>query len=165
MAMQVDKNGAGTPEWMTVETQQRLQDELAALDERLAREGERVREIASDTTWHGSNEVIPSLTQEMTALTRRIGAIKAALAHAVIYDPAESPVETVGVGTRVIVSEEGTRDEFTIVGPAETAPAQGRISPDSPVGRALLGRRPGDVVEVRTPDGAYTLRVEEISHA
>ena len=152
-----------TTEWMTVETQQRLQQELAALEERLAQEGERVREIAADTTWHGSNEVIPSLTQEMTALTRRIAAIKTALAHAAIYDPSLAPAEMVGVGTRVVVSEDGVRDEYTIVGHTETDPARGRISPDSPVGRALLGRRAGDTVAVQTPDGGYTLRVEEIS--
>lgn len=149
-------------EWMTLATQQRLQDELEELEERLAQEGERVREIAADTTWHGSNEVIPSLTQEMTALTRRIAAIKTALAHAAIYDPAEAPAETVEVGTRVYVSEDGEHEEFTIVGPAETAPAQGRISLESPVGHALLGHRVGDVVQVQTPGGGYTLVIEAI---
>src|SRR5262249_20785222 len=53
-------------EWMTTATQQRLQAELAELEQRLTQEGERVREIAADTTWHGSNEVIPSLTREMS---------------------------------------------------------------------------------------------------
>ena len=154
---------AETMEWMTVEKQQRLREELAALEERLAHEGERVREIAADTTWHGSNEVIPSLTQEMTALTRQIAGIKAALAHAVIYDPHAASSETVGMGTHVIVSEDGAREEFIIVGHTETAPAQGRISPDSPVGRALLGHRAGDTVHVQTPDGGYTLRIEEVS--
>lgn len=151
-------------EWMTAETERRLQAELAELEERLAREGERVREIAADTTWHGSNEVIPSLTQEMTALTRRIGAIKAALERAAIYDPARVPVETVGIGTRVSVVEDdgGERDEFTIVGATETDPAHGRISADSPVGHALYGHRTGDVVTVQIPDGAYTLRIEKI---
>jgi len=150
-------------EWMTTATQQRLHAELEELEERLAREGERVREIAADTTWHGSNEVIPSLTQEMTALTRRIAAIKAALAHAVIYDPSGVPVEMVGVGTRVRVSEDGEREEFTIVGHTEAAPGQGRISYESPVGSALMGHRVGDVVHVQTPGGAYSLLIEEIA--
>lgn len=149
-------------EWMTAETERRLHAELAELEERLAREGERVREIAADTTWHGSNEVIPSLTQEMTALTRRIGAIKAALERAAIYDPTRAPAETVGIGTRVSVVDDGERDEFTIVGATETDPAHGRISADSPVGRALYGHRVGDVVTVQIPDGAYTLRIAEI---
>lgn len=160
--MGTGKRGAETTEWMTAQTRQRLEDELAALEERLAGEGERVREIAADTTWHGSNEVIPSLTQEMTALTRRISAIKAALDRAVIYDPATVPTETVSIGTRVVVSEGDTREEFTIVGAVETVPARGRISPDSPVGQALMGRRRGDVVDVRTPGGAYSLQIEEI---
>lgn len=163
--MATDRRGSDVAEWMTEQTRERLHGELAALEERLAHEGERVREIAADTTWHGSNEVIPSLTQEMTALTRRISAIKAALAHAAIYDPAAVSTETVGIGTRVVVSDEEGRDEYTIVGAVETAPAQGRISPESPVGRALLGHRVGDEVRVQTPDGGYTLRIEEIARA
>ena len=150
-------------EWMTVATQHRLQVELAALEERLEAEGERVREIAADTTWHGSNEIIPTLTREMSDLTRQIAALKAALAHAAVYDPAAVSTEAVGLGTRVAVSEDGVRDEYTIVGHTETAPSQGRISPDSPVGRALLGHRVGDAVQVQTPDGGYTLHIEAIN--
>jgi transcription elongation factor GreA len=148
---------------MTLATQQRLQAELATLEERLEAEGERVREIAADTTWHGSNEIIPTLTREMSDLTRRIATLKAALEHAAVYDPALVSTETVGLGTRVVVSEDGTRDTYTIVGHTETAPSQGRISPDSPVGHALLGHHVGDVVQVQTPDGGYTLCVEEIA--
>lgn len=152
-------------EWMTAATSERLLAELAELEERLSREGERVREIAADTTWHGSNEVIPSLTQEMTALTRRIGAIKSALDHAVIYDPALMPADAVALGTRVRVSEDGQPEEYTIVGPAESAPAQGRISFESPVGHALLGHHVGERVEVLTPGGGATLLIEEITPA
>src|SRR5437660_8249394 len=160
--METGMRNEETTEWMTAATQQRLRAELATLEERLAEEGERVREIAADTTWHGSNEVIPSLTREMAALTHRIATVKAALARAVIYDPHSVPTDTVGVGTRVAVSEEEAREEFTIVGPAETAPAEGRISLDSPVGRALLGHRVGDAVPVQTPGGSYVLCIEEI---
>lgn len=158
-------HGAAATEWMMAAMEQRLQAELAALEQRLAQEGERVREIAADTTWHGSNEVIPSLTQEMTSLTRRIVAIKSTLARAAIYDPAEVPIEAVGIGTRVVVSADGAREEFSIVGSAETDPAHGRISPQSPVGRALLGHHAGDVVPVETPGGGYTLRIEQIGRA
>ena len=158
-------SGIEIQEWMTAATERRLREELATLEERLAHEGERVREIAADTTWHGSNEVIPSLTQEMTALTRRIAAIKVALAHAVIYDPANMPVETVGIGTRVTVNDGATAEVYSIVGATETDPAHGRISQASPVGRALLGRRVGDVVSVETPGGGFTLRIDEIGRA
>ena len=163
--METGMHNEETTEWMTAATQQRLRAELATLEKRLAAEGERVRELAADTTWHGSNEVIPSVTRDMAALTHRIAALKAALAHAVIYDPHSVPTDAVGVGTRVVVSEEGAREEFIIVGPTETAPAEGRISPDSPVGRTLLGHRVGDVVPVQTPGGSYVLRIEEIGPA
>jgi transcription elongation factor GreA len=52
-----------------------------------------------------------------------------------------------------------------IVGPAETAPAESRICPERPVGRALLGHHAGDVVHVQTPDGRDVLRSEEITSA
>lgn len=152
-------------EWMTEATRVRLHAELAELEERLAEQGERVREIAADTTWHGSNEVIPSLTREMTDLTRRIAGIRSALERAAIYDPAAVPVETAGLGTRVRVSEDGEREEYTLVGHAETAPALGHISLDSPVGRALLGHHVGDTVQVQTPGGGYALLIEEIEPA
>jgi transcription elongation factor GreA len=155
------RDGEAT-EWMTLATQQRLMAELAAVEERLAREGERVREIAADTTWHGSNEVIPSLTQEMTALTRRIAALKSTLDRAVIYDPAAATAHVVGLGTRVTIVVEGEREEYLIVGHAEAAPSEGRISHHSPVGSALMGHRAGETVEAQTPGGSYTMLIEAI---
>jgi transcription elongation factor GreA len=64
----------------------------------------------------------------------------------------------------VTFAEEGEPDEtYRIVGPTEADPAAGRISFESAIGKALLGRRVGDEVEVRTPSGSrYTIRVLKI---
>ena len=59
----------------------------------------------------------------------------------------------VGVGTHLRVAHEGEELELEIVGSAEADPDAGRISNVSPVGRALMGRRVGDVVTVVTPGG------------
>ncbi|MDR7417215.1 MAG: transcription elongation factor GreA [Armatimonadota bacterium] len=71
---------------------------------------------------------------------------------------------TVEIGSRVRLRELGTGEEFEfqIVGSAEADPAQNRISHKSPVGQAVLGRRPGEVVEVQTPGGRAVYEVVQI---
>jgi transcription elongation factor GreA len=54
-------------------------------------------------------------------------------------------------------------EEFTIVGSAEAAPREGRISNESPVGRALLGKKKGEKVLVRVPAGDFTYKIISIS--
>jgi transcription elongation GreA/GreB family factor len=58
---------------------------------------------------------------------------------------------------------DGEEEEYTIVKKGEADPAHGRISTESPVGRALLGRRPGDEVEVQTPGGVRVLTLVELA--
>jgi transcription elongation factor GreA len=60
-----------------------------------------------------------------------------------------------------VVYQDGEQDTFTIVGSAEAAPLEGRISNESPVGRTLLGHRVGDKVQVKTPGGDLSLTIVE----
>ena len=85
------------------------------------------------------------------------------LKHAVIIDE-EGPKDEVGLGSRVRVRYEDTGEEetFTIVGSVEADPFNNHISNESPVGRALMGRKVGDVVDVETPGGTLKLRIVEI---
>ena len=70
----------------------------------------------------------------------------------------------VAMGSTVRFAEDGTEDEETyrIVGPAEADPKAGRVSYESAVGKALIGHKVGDEVLVRTPSGAYTVRITGI---
>jgi transcription elongation GreA/GreB family factor len=69
----------------------------------------------------------------------------------------------VHVGTTVIVRDrDGARDTYVIVPPAEAQPRSGRISKDSPLGRALLGRQVGESVLIPAPGGSFTVTVESI---
>jgi transcription elongation factor GreA len=70
----------------------------------------------------------------------------------------------VGIGSYVTVLERGEKDDeiFQIVGSAEADPTKGRISNESPVGRALLGKRVGDEVQIKIPDGIRYLKITEI---
>ena len=70
----------------------------------------------------------------------------------------------VQMGGRVtLLNQNGGEEEYTIVGSPEADPASGRISNESPVGKALLNKRVGDEVEVNTPAGTVTLTISSIS--
>ncbi len=63
-----------------------------------------------------------------------------------------------------IEQEDGERRELRIVGPDESDPALGLLSMESPLGRALLGKRIGDEIEIELPTGAVKLKVEAIEY-
>ena len=70
------------------------------------------------------------------------------------------PADRVSIGSRVtVVEEEGEPETYHIVGFAEAYPKTGRISNESPLGKALLGYRVGDKVTVSAPDGALYFRI------
>ncbi len=75
----------------------------------------------------------------------------------------EHATDSVRVGTTVtLVTPEGEEEQYTIVGSYEADPVKGRISNESPVGRALLGKKVGDEVQVMAPGGVLQLTVVEI---
>ena len=82
----------------------------------------------------------------------------------VIDAPADDRPRVVELGCTVEIIEMSTGERFTytIVGPVEVDPAQGRISHLSPVGAALMGRAPGDKVRVQAPEGTRQLQVSRI---
>ena len=76
----------------------------------------------------------------------------------------QGPKDVVGLGDKVKVQEKGQRSTefFTIVGAAEANPKEGRISNESPLGKALMGHRVGDKVTVRAPDGNIEFTIKAI---
>ena len=85
-------------------------------------------------------------------LESRITELKAIVSHARVVDGAESD-GSIGIGSKVTVKDldEGFEDVYTIVGPAESSPAEGKISHESCVGEALLGKKVGETVIVEAP--------------
>ena len=72
-------------------------------------------------------------------------------------------LDFVEVGNEVMVQlQDGSEEHYTIVGSAEANPSEWRISNESPIGQALLGKRVGDDVEVEAPAGLLKLRIPEI---
>lgn len=100
---------------------------------------------------------------EQSFLETRIKELQAIVQNHVLIESTASNGE-VGLLSRVTIEEEGVEPEtYTIVGPAEADPRSGRVSFESAIGKALLGRRTGDAVEVQTPaGGSYTVRITQV---
>ena len=92
----------------------------------------------------------------------RISEIENILKHSVVIEQPKDK-STVGLGSVVHVEVEDGVQEYTIVGSPEANPEQGRISNESPIGRALIGCRKGDQVEVEVPSGKMTFKIKHIN--
>lgn len=91
----------------------------------------------------------------------RISEIETILKHAVVI---ESPKTkgAVSLGSVVHVELEDGVQRYTIVGSTEANPEEGKISNESPIGRALLGKKPGESVDVTVPSGTMTYKITKI---
>ncbi|MBW2594328.1 MAG: transcription elongation factor GreA, partial [Deltaproteobacteria bacterium] len=88
-------------------------------------------------------------------LEGRIGDLEFKLASADIIDPKKLPKDRVVFGTRVLLENVDTGEsvEYQLVGPDESDISQGRISVSSPLGQAMLGKKPGDEIILAAPGG------------
>jgi transcription elongation factor GreA len=105
---------------------------------------------------------------EQAMLEKQIAELEAKLRSARIIDAKNVDTETVGVGVLVHVKDQKTdkSNKFQIVGSAEADPAEQRLSNESPVGKALIGHKRGDVVSVPVPRGpARKLKITKIEAA
>ena len=100
--------------------------------------------------------------EDQAFLEGRIQDMEYLLRNAVIID-GNPPTDVVGIGNRITIQEEGFPAEtYHIVGAKEADPRSGRISNESPIGRAVADHRVGDLIEVETPGGARRLRILKI---
>lgn len=102
--------------------------------------------------------------EEHAMLERRIAALRHTLALAEIIDYAADGSADIGAHVRLRMPD-GRTVTYQLVGVAEADPSQRQISTDSPVGEAIIGRRPGDIVEVRAPRGTHRIEILEIDPA
>lgn len=98
-------------------------------------------------------------------LEGKIAQIENMLKNAVIIDESELKNDVVSVGSKVKVMDYEFDEEvlFSIVGSAEADPMENKISNESPVGSALIGKKVGDVVEVQVPDGVNKYKILDIT--
>ncbi len=137
----------------------------AELDEMLAIRRPEIAQRIHDAKEHGDlseNAEYEDAKNEQAFIEGRIQSVSALVKNAVIIDENTSKTH-VQVGSTVKLQGAGGTETYTIVGSAEAAPAEGRISNESPVGRALLGRKKGDKVKVTVPAGDQVFEILTIS--
>lgn len=101
---------------------------------------------------------------EQAFVEGRIQELEMLLATArVIEEEEKHPDGTVTVGSTVTIQEQGFEAEtYTIVGAAEANPREGKISNESPIGKAILNREVGETVPVETPSGMYKVKILKV---
>ena len=151
------------PVLLTKEGLRQLQEELDVLvGVRRGEVAERIRQ-AREFGDIAENAEYTEAKNEQSLLEGRIQTLEAMVRNAVLIEdePRESGV--VAVGARVRVSLEDGEETYAIVGAAEADPLKGRISNESPLGRALLGHREGDEVEWTSPSGTSRVKILAIT--
>ena len=98
----------------------------------------------------------------LRATHRQIYSIEDQLKRAVIIKPGANASGTVQIGSTVVLEVKGVEKIFQILGSKETDPARGRISFSSPLGAALMGKKKGDAVTIKTGSGEHAYRIKEI---
>lgn len=149
---------------LTQEGYQKLEEEVELLKTVRRREvADRIK-VAISFGDISENSEYDEAKNEQAQLEERILKLENMLTKAVIIDESKIDVNVVTIGSIVTVNdiEFDEEVEYTIVGSAEADPYEGRISNESPVGRALLDRTIGDVVDVQVPDGVVQFKILEI---
>ena len=102
---------------------------------------------------------------EQAQVEERIAKLEMMVRNAKVIDEKDLNTEVVNIGSivKLIDLETNEEDEYTIVGSAEADPLEGKISNESPVGSALIGKKVDEIVEVEVPDGKIKYKVLKIS--
>ena len=145
------------PVYLTAEGLAKLKTELReliAVDR--PRVAARIHEAKLDGDL-GENAEYEDAKQEQSFLEGRIATLELQLRNAAVIEKVNG--DSVGIGSKVVIKGSDGEETFTIVGSAEAAPRDGRISNESPVGAALMGLKKGDNFTVQAPAGPieYTL--------
>jgi transcription elongation factor GreA len=154
-------NNVNKPAYVSEEGLVKLRQELDEMvNVRRAEVATRIQEAKE----HGDiteNAEYEDAKNEQAFVEGRIQSLSALIKNAVVIDQNHSTTH-VQIGSTVEVQSQDGKERFMIVGSAEADPAAGKISNESPVGRALLGHKKGDTVAVSVPAGDWTYKIISI---
>lgn len=151
--------------FLTMEGLKKLEEELDQLKSVQRKEvAERIKQALSFGDISENSEY-DQAKNDQAQLEERIIKLEMILRNARIIDEDEITTDIVSIGSKVLVKdlEYDEEMEYLIVGSAEADPYDGKISNESPLGSALLGRKKGDVVEVEVPDGTISYEILDIT--
>jgi transcription elongation factor GreA len=151
-------------EAITAEGLEALKTELARLEGEARRDMARrikvareLGDLSENAEYHIAKEDQAHLETKIARLNQRLRAAR------VVEAPAASDVVVFGTTVTVADDESGREATYTLVGPTEADLSAGKLSSESPMAKALMGRRPGDQVDVHTPRGVRRQRVVRLS--
>ncbi len=152
------------PIMLTEEGYKNLQDELEELKTKGRAEIAEKIKVARSYGDLSENSEYDDAKNEQAIMEARIVTIEATLKNAQIINENEISNEFVHLASRVQVEmvATGKTAEYKIVGSNDTDPRNGKISDESPVGKAIMGHKEGDVVEVETPAGVIGVKILKI---
>ena len=152
---------------LTAEGYEKLKKEIDHLRGDKRREvAERIR-VAREFGDIAENAEYDDAKNEQAMLEHRIAQLEERLLSARVITKREISKDTVSVGSHVRLRDMQANKsiEYHIVGSAEANPAENKLSNESPVGKAIMGRKKGEVVEVAAPRGALKFKIMEIKAA
>ena len=152
---------------LTPEGYEKLKQEIEYLSNDKRREvAERIR-TAREFGDIAENAEYDDAKNQQAMLEHKIAQLEERLAHARVIDTSEVDTSVVSVGSVVRLRDVDAKEtiEYHIVGSAEANPAEQKLSNESPVGKAIIGKKKGEVVEVAAPRGSLKFKILEIKAA
>lgn len=152
---------------VTPDGHRRLREELRSLTGERETLAGRLREARADVDPPEENAGLLEALDDHLRLEYRIATLQSDLSRARVIDDAAQSNEA-AIGTRVRLrplDRDGAAVDYTLVSSLEADPARGRLSVESPVGKACIGRRPGEIVEVQAPTGRLSFELVTVAHA
>ncbi len=138
-------------------TREGLERLTAELDELINVRRKAITEAIAEARSHGDlreNSAYDAARHDQVMNERRIAELEMLVRSADVVDENNLPKDdVVRLGSTVIVDFDGEEESYTIVGAIEAKPTEGRISNESPMGKELLGKKPGAVVKYTLPSG------------
>ena len=149
---------------MTAEGKEKLQAELKNL--KLVKRPEVIQRIKVARSFGdlSENSEYDAAKDEQSHVEDRIAQVEDMLKYAQVVDADSVDPNEVSVGKTVTYTEVGTDDPetYTIVGSDESDPLNGKISNDSPIAQALLGKKKGETVSITTPGGQFDVVINKV---
>ncbi|MCL2013378.1 MAG: transcription elongation factor GreA [Oscillospiraceae bacterium] len=150
---------------LTEEGLRKLETELEELKTVKRKEVAEKIKIALSFGDLSENSEYDEAKNEQAMVETRIAVVEAMLKNVVILDEDELTTDTVNIGSKVKVKEveTGEIENYHIVGSTESDPFENKISDESPIGKELIGKKAGKIVDIEIPAGKITYEILEIS--
>ncbi len=152
---------------LTPEGYEKLKSEIHVLSNDKRREvADRIR-VARDFGDISENAEYDDAKNEQAMLEHRIAQLEERLVHARVIESDDVDLSVVSIGAKVRLKDVDANQtvEYIIVGSAEADPAEAKLSNESPVGKAIIGKKKGETVEVAAPRGALKFKIMDIKAA